>query len=142
MSNLASKLTLVAAIVAGASVGFAPSATAGEGGLAASAGFDLEATTGDNPVDAASVAAAAGKVGAYAGATADIITQQNEEDGTRAFAAGSGSQINVQSNSILVDNLKGGGSSSAQLGQAQANNMTGQTIDVDATEGTIDAASQ
>lgn len=49
MSNLASKLTLTAAIVVGASFGLAPSATAGEGGLAASAGFDLN----ESDVDAA-----------------------------------------------------------------------------------------
>ncbi|HEY9607745.1 MAG TPA: hypothetical protein V6C93_00185, partial [Allocoleopsis sp.] len=63
--NLKSKLLVNVLTVTAAALGFAASALAGEGGVAGSASFQLDPTTGN--VENAAVAAAVGKDSAYAG---------------------------------------------------------------------------
>ena len=113
-------LVAILTVTAGG-MSLAPAAFAGEGGIAGAASFSL---TNGQVTDAA-VAAGIGKTSAYAGANNDLA------GGLDAFAAGTGGAINMNNDSNYITSI--GGVDATQLGTVQANTLTNQTINLNAT---------
>ncbi|HEY9596856.1 MAG TPA: hypothetical protein V6D33_04235 [Cyanophyceae cyanobacterium] len=121
--NLKSKILVNVITVAASALGLAASALAGEGGVAGSASFQLDPTTGN--VQNAAVAAAVGKDSAYAGA--------NNYPGFQldAFAVGTGGDITTNGFTNYIQSV----GPDVNRGISQANNLGG-LVDIDATSGT------
>ncbi len=121
--NLKSKILVNVITVAASALGLAASALAGEGGVAGSASFQLDPTTGN--VQNAAVAAAVGKDSAYAGA--------NNYPGFQldAFAVGTGGDISTNGFTNYIQSV----GPDVNRGVSQANNLGG-LVDIDATSGT------
>ena len=119
------KLLLAAAVTTGL-ITLAPAAGAGEGGIAGSASFKLDAATGF--VTDSSVAVAIGKSSAYAGATT--------RDGiTEAFAAGAAGELTLSGNSIYIQSISA--DTNDGLAVAQENTI-GSDININVIGGTIE----
>lgn len=108
------KKTMLFAAATASFLGLAPAAFAGEGGIAGSASFILDL---DGAVVDVAVASAIGKTSAYAGAIAD-------ESSNRAFAGGSGGEIDIDG--FFIDDLEE--ESRGGLGTAQANTISAISI--------------
>ncbi|TAE57242.1 MAG: hypothetical protein EAZ87_16640 [Nostocales cyanobacterium] len=120
MLNRKSQLLVAAAVVAG-SFGATNSASAGEGGVAGSASFQL--TGGD--VTQASAAVAVGKSTAYAGAATFTGF------GTEAFAVGTGGDINLSGSSVYITSITG----DTNLGAAQVNDLNDNDVNINVITG-------
>jgi hypothetical protein len=117
MLNIKSQFLLAVAIIGG-NCGFTSSVFAGEGGIAASAAFELINGT----VSAASVSVAVGKSTAYSGA--ETIS------GTSAFGVGTGGCIHFTGNSLYIESVSA--EHPQNLKTAQANQLNVNDINIDA----------
>jgi len=108
-----------------AAVSGTESRAAGQGGVAGAASFQLD---GFGNVLEASAAVAVGKSTAYAGAETTALVP------TSAFSAGTGGVITFTGTSIYIQSI----AEDAQLGTAQANDLTGNTVNIDAALATVD----
>lgn len=121
--NLKCKILVNVITVAASALGLAASALAGEGGIAGSASFQLDPTTGN--VQNAAVAAAVGKDSAYAGANNYAGWQLD------AFAVGTGGYITTNGSTNYIQSV----GPDFNRGTYQANDLGG-LVNIDATHGT------
>ncbi|HEY9607377.1 MAG TPA: hypothetical protein V6C85_37680 [Allocoleopsis sp.] len=128
--NIKSKLLVNVITVTAAALGFAASALAGEGGVAGSASFQLDAT---GNVENAAVAAAVGKDSAYAGANNYPGFFNSKLD---AFAVGTGGQITTNGSTNYIQSV---GQDTNRF-TSQLNNLNGDNIDINATTGETTAS--
>lgn len=124
--------TLIRIALTCAAVVFAGTVSAGEGGVAGSAAFDIDVTT--STVNYATMSGAVGKDTAYAGS--------NASGGATAvldsFAVGTGGIV-----TIGTGNYVGNIAADAARATVQANDLgTGVFVDFDATAGTADISNQ
>lgn len=122
MLNLKYQLLLAVAIITG-SCGFTSSVFAGEGGIAASAAFELVNGT----VSAASVSVAVGKSTAYSGA--ETIT------GTSAFGVGTGGCVHFTGNSLYIESVSA--EHPQNLKTAQVNQLNDNDVNIDVINGQV-----
>ncbi len=97
---------------------------AGEGGVAASASFQMTGGVVTN----SSVAMSVGKTTAYAGATTDFA-----DGNTEAFAVGTGGILTLATGSVYLDNIAE--ETVTGLAVAQANVLATSTTDINAVTG-------
>jgi hypothetical protein len=128
--NIKSKLLVNVITVTATALGFAASALAGEGGVAGSASFQLNAA---GSVRNAAVAAAVGKDSAYAGANNNSGLFGANLD---AFAVGTSGQITTNGSTNYIQSV---GQDTSRL-IPQVNNLNGDKVNIDATDGTTTAS--
>lgn len=126
MSNLKAKFLIAAAAITAGTLGLAPAAFAGEGGVAGAAAFTLNGGV----VEGVAAAIAVGKQDAVAGATHDIAADANA-----AAALGSAGVITV------INSFTGpfAGANDTDDANEQAN-LFDDGINIDAINGTLQSA--
>lgn len=125
MMNLRTKLLIAAAAVTAGTLGLAPASFAGEGGVAGSAAFTLNA----GAVTGVAAASAIGKLDAVAGATHTIATNDN-------VAAALGSAGGITAVTTFTGPFTGIADPAAAT--AQANLFTaGSGVNINAVNGEI-----